>query len=853
ILAKNKANFEFNAARCTKNLTQFLGKRQAKLALLITDAFLNLNFKKKMMRKLFFQSSLTIAIGVAAYFVADACSFGVSGEEARYSIFDANTSDNAALAPFYFTTDFIYNIDNSSGIERATKQNETEWAKYAGLSDTKGINDVVYTWEPTKMDKWLNALKKEGSYSLAEGANNPFFTKITKDKNVGVVRYLLFAKNCERIGQKYSDGWEDVKPLSFAGYDAKIAEARKLYAAETDKFLKQRYGYQLVMLLRYKADWPACVKAFDESVEPFGKESVVYWWALAHKATATYFTGEKEKADYYFAQVFAHDDYKKVRMNRGYEATNVEKSVTFCKNNQEKAALYTLDAIHSPARTLQNLQKVYEYTPENPDLDALLVREVNKIEDWVLTPRITGNMTANESEAREDVPKQPDSQNIDYKMLEIANLKSDEAYTAKVFTWVKAAASNPKLHNPSLWYVATAHLALILNNSTEANAALKLAESAKGKTPIIDTQIHLTGIMARLNFDKKGGMSHDDLYKDLVWMQKQRDAAAKKAPKDEEYTRNSDYNKWLMALANRADTQENVTMAALFYAQTDSYVSKGWATGYVKNDSYIYYLDKKGTTDNVEEVLTMINSPQKDNLIKLLTDSLGKHVNRLKDVLGTKYLREDKLEKSVAAYETIPKEWFKEAKCGYTIYDTYLRNDPFWAGIQEGKTLHYSRKGFVLRLMGLKDEVKDPTKNQAWAQYQVANGYYNISRNGNAWARSRYWKGSDEANYAHEDPKDEEYFRATRAKKAYSEAAELAKDKAFKALCLRMVAECELQDLHYSFLLGNRYDPEAEKQDNSLSAKKTTTGLGLKANYPEYYKKLFGDCSGWASFLARGK
>jgi hypothetical protein len=41
ILAKNKANFEFNAARCTKNLTQFLGKRQAKLALLITDAFLS--------------------------------------------------------------------------------------------------------------------------------------------------------------------------------------------------------------------------------------------------------------------------------------------------------------------------------------------------------------------------------------------------------------------------------------------------------------------------------------------------------------------------------------------------------------------------------------------------------------------------------------------------------------------------------------------------------------------------------------------------------------------------------------------------------------------------------------------
>jgi hypothetical protein len=46
ILAKNKANFEFNAARCTKNLTQFLGKRQAKLALLITDAFLSIFCRK---------------------------------------------------------------------------------------------------------------------------------------------------------------------------------------------------------------------------------------------------------------------------------------------------------------------------------------------------------------------------------------------------------------------------------------------------------------------------------------------------------------------------------------------------------------------------------------------------------------------------------------------------------------------------------------------------------------------------------------------------------------------------------------------------------------------------------------
>ncbi len=38
---KNKANFEFNAARCTINLTPFYEKIQAVFALVILDALLN--------------------------------------------------------------------------------------------------------------------------------------------------------------------------------------------------------------------------------------------------------------------------------------------------------------------------------------------------------------------------------------------------------------------------------------------------------------------------------------------------------------------------------------------------------------------------------------------------------------------------------------------------------------------------------------------------------------------------------------------------------------------------------------------------------------------------------------------
>lgn len=787
----------------------------------------------------------TVGVATAAYFTAYACGYDPLGEDLRYSLFDAKTSEHPSLAPFYFTTDFAYNIDNSAGLARGKEQNVAEWATYAKLPTTAGIAEVVYDWDIETTKKWLTNFKK----GIA-GNTNAFASKLAETNNSAAANYLVFAKSCEQSSQKYSDDWESAKPLASDKYDARISQARALFQQETDPFLKQRYGYQLVMLLRYKTDWAACVKAFDDCVAPYGDKTVVYWWALAHKATATYFTGEKEKADYYFAQVFAHDDAKKARMNQGYEATNLKKSLGFCKNNDEKAALYTLDAIHSPGRTLENLQKVFDYTPANPDLDVLLVREVNKIEDWVLTPRITGSGPANDVETRADLPEAK-QENIDYRILQLANAKSDEAYTAEVFMWVKTTANSAKLHNPALWQTAAAHLALILGNYAEAKTALTLAEKAKEKTPAIAKQIHLTGIMARLNFDLAGEMSHDELYKDLVWMRKQRNEEKKEDNLG--YSQNTDYNRWIAALATRADEQKNIPLAALFYAESQNYISKGWDSGSYYNDGFIYYLDRNGTPDQVEAVISMITAQQKDNLIKLLTDSLGKHTNRLTDVLGTKYLREDKLEKAVAAYESIPKEWFKEKKCGYQIYDNYLREDPFWVGVQEGKKLRYSRKGYVLRLMGLKEEAKDPTKNQAWAQYQIANAYYNASYYGNAWARSRYWwssYASTQNGIAHEDSDDREYYTAKRAKIAYQAAAELATNKAFKALCLRMVATCQLHELGYNDLVGASNYDENKKE---FTIEETVAGRDLKKNYSEFYKKLLGDCAGWTAFLQKGK
>jgi hypothetical protein len=801
------------------------------------------------------------ALAGGTYLVALACGGGYSGEAVRYSIFNKNVDDNTALAPFYFQSEFMDGVYDEAGQKRGINANALEWAVATGCTaaDTAHIRRVVY--ERTAKDALRWATNAAKNTTDPREAKSVFMQAVSKNADLkGVPNYLAFAKKCEGATHTYkedSNGWSE-KPKAQKAYTALITEGTKMYADETNIFLKQRIGYQLVMLNRYNADWKGCKAAFEKYMANTTTKSVVYWWAMAHYATAHYWLGDAPKANYYLAQVFANDDYKKGRMHFGFDSDIAGQSMVFCKNNAEKIAVLSLSAIKQNNRTLAELQQIATIDANDPMLSSLLVREVNKVEDWVLSPRMIGLGTATNSLPSAEYDKKYAGV-TDYDLLGKLNQKDDVEYAKTLYTWVAAQIAGGKVKNTALWSVCAAHLAFINQDFGKAETFLKQAEAVK--TPLskaLQTQIHLTRIMASMNFDPKNGMTDDALLTELKWLQAERDAnmgkVVAKSPDETYYYDISPaqeaYSEWMLAMAERAATQKNYVKQMLFLAQAQTPYSTPDGNFSRATDAWIYRLDAQNGANVAEELIAYASENPKNDLQKMLAAPIKKHVNRLWDVVGTKYYREDKLEQALAAYQKIPKTWFEEKQSGYVIYDTYLKSDPFWVGdFRLAEAKKYDRADFITQLIALKKAAKTAQKTDkkaALAAYQMGAAYYNTTFYGNAWARSRYWWSTGELQESFYESKTLNNSILERAKTAFEQAANLSADKGFKAVCTRMVAECQW----HIALSKYQYTPDKEAptlaEQPIAQSIKTTFGAA-------FYKDLVETCDGWQLHLQTAK
>ena len=278
---------------------------------------------------------------------------------------------------------------------------------------------------------------------------------------------MLFAKKCE--GASEGNVWDEQTNQNKTivnDFTTLIAEGEALYAAETNAFLQQRLGYQLTLLYRYSGKLKEASRAFDKMVATTDQKSIVYWWALAHKAGVEYKQEKFANADFHFAQVFAHEDAKKVPVYISWSGgKTVKQSLALCQNNEQRVNVLTLEGLHNPAKNLDNIKAALALDAAAPSLNVLLVREINKIEDWIMTKRIVGYDAAMSSRPYEN--NENANENSNYELITQRNLAGDKQYAEQVYQWLKTVQAMPQLHTPALWQVATAHLALFLMNSSK--------------------------------------------------------------------------------------------------------------------------------------------------------------------------------------------------------------------------------------------------------------------------------------------------------------------------------------------------------------------------------------------------
>ncbi len=766
------------------------------------------------------------------------CSDFPMTEDYRYNLFNPTTADLQQYRPFYFTTDFL-NPGIPELIEAGINDNLKEWANY--LENEVSVSDIQkflygYKFKPSDAEYVnLEAVKSKSIYQYK------LVKHLVEKEDKATLDYMLYAKEIEKaleIGGAWTDE-ELAKPTL-----QKLIDLAKNAYPEVHPNLQLRYGYQMVVLARYLEDYKQAVVLYEEFVKPLQSESIVRYWAMLHRATALYHINLQAAADYNFAMSFKNAPNKRHRAYQGFEGKDMKASLAFAKNSQEKAALWLMKGIKNPGRALESLNNVYTLAPKMPELNLLITREINKLEDWLLTPEYTGFVAA--------------STNINYDEINQENRESDRKYLDRIASFVDKGILSGNVHNLAFWHLSAAYLAFMQDNYLKANTHLQQAETAKGTTEVIQNQIYLTRIMAFAN--DYGGISEEaetQLFQALKWLQKN---YLNEKPKSSEFGFGSlnTYDKVMYALAARYEKNDEIYKAAMYLSQPDELLRSPTKEfiGSIYTD-YFFYLNEKANTKDLEKLLQFIVKENPTPYEQFLAQKVAKDKNRILDLLGTKYLREDKLEEALVVFEQIPEKYWKS---GAFEYDFYLAANPFYADFYNGHkptvgdTIQYTKPEFVSEMLAMKAIAAEGGLDEATCNFLIANGYYNMTFYGNSWMLVRYWwtnaweysLGETASGKNYDDVAN--FYGCTRAKTYYEKAAETASTCSFSALCYRMAGKCDYrQELFEKTLAAdNPWDREEPQfKDNYYYNL-------LRSNFSEYYDKLIDDCTSIRDFVAWG-
>jgi hypothetical protein len=117
-----------------------------------------------------------------------------------------------------------------------------------------------------------------------------------------------------------------------------------------------------------------------------------------------------------------------------------------------------------------------------------------------------------------------------------------------------------------------------------------------------------------------------------------------------------------------------------------------------------------------------------------------------------------------------------------------------------------------------------------------------MSLYGNAWNIRRWYISPNQVETGFAD--DSDFFGCKTAKELYSKAYDNAQTPKFKALCMRMITECQNHNLRYKYNLNWQYNYSYDFKVGT-----NTCNAQFKKEYGIYYKELTGSCTAFSDYF----
>jgi len=773
-----------------------------------------------------------------------------------YTSFFSNRAAGKEYKPFYYTGLLSF-YDNEDWSEKddsvlfLNKRVTEEWKAYGKGSTLKDVVDLVYSSNAAELSQLAESIKllKPSPPLLAK---NTLAQALVREKKIGAVSYLAFAKKTEAIATVAD--WTVTKKDSLQ-LSSFITEASDLLMKATEVFLKNKYAFLRCKLAFYASRYADCVRWYDEYFTA-NNSSAVNELALSYKGGSLFRMHKNREAAYAFSKAFPLSAQNKKSHFLGFLwATDncnpklVKEYTALCKNNLEKANMIGMFAMYGTGYKLNELQNVYELNPASPLLPLLATREIHKLEEQYLTPLLEKEkggkaLYTSFADMREDASQLKNSGQT--QVLNTAaffeKLSNDKTISDQSFYSVGAAY----LHFMAKDYEAAKTL---LAKTNEAQPGAKLKE-----------QTQLINLLIAANETKTVTKETEaQLLPSIKWL-------VQKAKEDEEY-RLFCRNFFSQMLAQKYAQQNDAARVALAYSMADmAFLNhKENAEDFYSLSSAIDFVQAEMNTAGLLKLYETMTSPSTETE-KFFVQNASVKRDAVIDVIGTSHLRDRNYAKAIEWLSKAGKltpmleteynyQTGKERKVNVDPFYDYL-ND--WQRYNKSLRTPYTKLTLARKLLELQNKLThvDTVADKAKLYYTYASALYNMSYYGNSWSAVAYNRsGVDWNEGAYKTAWEKEFFGVYEARNFYQKAYDVATTKEYKAACLFMVIKCAQRQIpRPAYDYRNEAAAEKAEQDFKQRFKYNPLFVKFKSEFEgtKFYPYVYNRCSYLRDYVKKG-
>ncbi len=753
-----------------------------------------------------------IALSVGIVF-AVACADGPLDPNEFLSYFMPESATSTERDQFYYFSPRLYNYEadmQDEGQEDAGKlfvadQNTKAWSAY--------LNGSV----PEKTIQTALANRKSAeARTLLDVLNN---------RNQIAEVYLQFAWDNENLGSAWQADEDNAPRTDSAATATIIGNTLEAAAAEsranTDPFLKERYGFQAIKLASVQGDYRKAADLYAQLIEPLPKKTVISYWALSRKAGAMLALGDTARAIYDFAQVFADCPSRRREAEMSLRSRHVrydEAALKFASTDQQRAAVLAISAIQPYQDALPKLKQLVEIDPTNPLAELVMAREINRNEYFWLADRNPVMTYMYDSEKT----SKADSVRFDIRKTE------SKTYAGKLRDFALESAQNKAIPNAGFWYTAASYLDYLQKDYAPASGELDKAERKNPKNTVLRQQIALQRmLLLAVQTDKITPDVETKLIGYLDQFGNSRNprmgnAFAKTCLQFADLYRGGapegKSGGWLQGCSRtKADPATDVASAKAYLLTLLTSGQLNKSGGFFTNTTDQLSIEDTTSAKTAQRAVDFIIRLDATDFDKRLLKLTGLTTDYFYTLLGRRLMAEHRYGEAADAWAKLrnpAKAWGTETQYNDNGTETeksvlalYFTKDPFELPLKamRPKPNPYTPVTFARRMRDLQEKARKlDGDDAAQAYYELGCGAYNLSYHGNAWLLiKRSWSVSEPV-YSHymnlsesrqtqltASAQQNPYYTTSPAKAFFEQSMKAAKSSDLADRAAYLAARCE--------------------------------------------------------------